>query len=172
MRVLFPLLAVITAALATMTAAEAEPPSPADAQADLVEDYSYPGADAILATYGVQLISGDGHVVFADCATAPDGDIGVLQVRTTAAIGADGTGVVCFKVLAAPGTLRLSVPAVFEIRGDGRVQGTGHAIVAQLTTDAGVHSTVNVNPSGSTPVGIGTSSGSAPTTLLELDVAS
>ncbi|GHE88584.1 hypothetical protein GCM10017786_20730 [Amycolatopsis deserti] len=141
----------------------------ADAPSPLVEDFSYPGADAIEAQYGVTLISGDGHIVFADCGTPVENGVGVLQVRTSETIGADGAGLICFKILGVPGHLDLMVPAVYEIRGDGRTSGAGHKVKAELTTDDGDHTTVNVNPSGSTPVGIGASPNNEPTTLLSLD---
>lgn len=142
--------------------------STADEPASLVEDYSYPGAADIEQKYHVVLTSGDGHIVFADCATPPDGNIGVLQVRSTETVGKDG--LVCFKVLGTTGRLSLRIPAVFEIRGDGRVAGSGHKMKADLTTDAGQHSTVDVGGFGSVPVGIGANPNNAPTTLLQLTV--
>jgi hypothetical protein len=141
-----------------------------DVQPSLEEDYGYPGAAAILETHHVKLISGDGHVLFADCATPPAGDIGLIKVRTTEEIGPDNRGLICFKVTRAPGRLDLEIPAVYEIRGDGQRPGTGHKATAELTTDAGQHTTVDVNPSGSTPVGIGADPDNEPTTLLQLKV--
>ncbi|MFD9958357.1 hypothetical protein [Amycolatopsis sp. NPDC058986] len=137
-------------------------------QPSLVEDYAYPDAAAIQASTGVTLLSGDGHIVYADCNTPPDGNIGLVQVWTTAKVGADQKGLVCFKVLGPKGHLNLKVPAVFEIDGDGRTPSAGHKMKAELTTDAGQHTTVDVSPYGSTPVGVGTKG--APTTLLQLDV--
>ncbi|REH35752.1 hypothetical protein BCF44_117140 [Kutzneria buriramensis] len=140
----------------------------ADQQPSTVEDFSYPGADQIFADTGVRLISGDGHVLFADCATPRTGDIGLVQVHSSQAIGAKHDGVICFKVTETSGTVQVQIPAVFEIRGDGYAPGAGHKVKAKLTTDAGAQSTVDVNPSGSTPVGQGTGPGAAPTTLLQL----
>ncbi|MFD2414988.1 hypothetical protein [Amycolatopsis pigmentata] len=149
--------------------AHATPAAQSDQQPSLVEDFTYPGAKAIAAQYGVTLISGDGHIVFADCTTPVENNIGVLQVRTTDTIGSNGTGLLCFKVLGVPGHLDLMVPAVFEIRGDGRAAGAGHKVTAELTTDSGEHTTVAVNPSGSTAVGVGAGPDNKPTTLLTLD---
>ncbi len=140
----------------------------ADGPKSVVEDFAYPGADGILAQYGVVLVSGDGHIVFADCATPANGNIGLIRVRTTESVGQNGQ--VCFKVLGVPGHLELKIPAVFEIRGDGLVAGSGHKAKAELTTDAGQRTVVDVNPSGNTPVGVGASPDNQPTTLLELDV--
>ncbi|WP_409493907.1 hypothetical protein [Amycolatopsis sp. cmx-11-12] len=139
-----------------------------DAQTSLVENFAYPGADEIFTTYGVVLISGDGHIVFADCATPAEGNIGLMRVRTTESVGQNG--LICFKVLGVTGQLKLKIPAVFEIRGDGLVSGAGHKAKAELTTDAGLRTVVDVNPSGNTPVGVGAGPGNQPTTLLQLDV--
>ena len=160
--------AVGVAAAAGRTNAAADPP-PDDA-GSIVEDYSYPGAAAILETQHVKLIAGDGHILLADCTTPPSGDIGLIKVHTTEEIGPDNQGLICFKVTHATGRLDLEVPAVYEIRGDGQRPGTGHECTAELTTDDGEHTKVVVNPSGSTPVGIGADPNNQPTTLLQLKV--
>ncbi|WP_246157768.1 FG-GAP-like repeat-containing protein [Catellatospora sichuanensis] len=139
----------------------------------LVDDgvYPYPGAAEILAAQNVMLISGDGHIVLADCATPPQGDIGLLKVYTTdEAIGADGIGRVCFKVTASSGLLNLQVPGVYEIRGDGQRTGTGHEVTAELVSAEGEEITVDVDPDGSTQVGLGADPDASPTMLLQLRV--
>ena len=151
-------------------AAHAGQQNAADAQPNLVEDFSYPGAAAIAAADNVQLVSGDGHILFADCNTAPTGNIGLIQVRSTDSVGANHDGLVCFKVTASTGHLELKLPAVYEIRGDGLTSGTGHKGTADLTTDDGTHTTVTLKPDGSKPVGIGAQPGAAPTTLLALNI--
>lgn len=144
--------------------ADDEPPS-------IVEDFSYPGAAEILAEQKVKLISGDGHILIADCATPPVNNIGLLKVYTTdETIGADGVGRVCFKVTGPKGWLNLEVPGVFEIRGDGQTNGTGHKVTANLTTDDGDKVTVDVDPDGSTQVGMGADPNNEPTILLRLTV--
>jgi hypothetical protein len=164
----------LAAAIATFGAWTAQATSDKSAQTTdepqpIVENYAYPGAASIEAQYHVTLISGDGHIVFADCATPPTGNVGVLKVHSTENVGTDG--LVCFKILASTGHLELRIPAVYEIRGDGQTSGTGHRVKAEVTTDAGQHSTVDVNPSGSTQVGIGAGPNNAPTTLLQLSAA-
>ncbi|GAA2546402.1 hypothetical protein GCM10010435_14560 [Winogradskya consettensis] len=137
--------------------------------AALAENFAYPGAAKLLADQNVKLLSGDGHIVAINCATAADGDIGLLKVYTTdETIGADGVGRVCFKVLGAPGRLDLEVPGVYEIRGDGQRSGTGHEVTADLTTDEGDELSVDVDPAGSTQVGLGASPDNPPTILLRL----
>jgi Trypsin len=150
----------------------AGPPPGTDASVAIVEDFSYPGAAAILASLNVRLISGDGHILLADCATPPVEGVGVIKVWTTEQVGANGFGLVCFKVSGPTGHLVLNVPGVYEIRGDGQQAGTGHALTAVVQTPTGPPTAVVVNPSGSTQVGIGTDPNADPTTLLELRVPS
>jgi hypothetical protein len=142
-----------------------------DAPPSIVEDFSYPGAEQILAEQNVRLISGDGHILLVDCATPPEGDIGLLKVWTTdEQIGADGIGRICFKVTAPTGLLNLEVPGVYEIRGDGQRMGTGHEVTADLRSDDGEDVTVEVDPDGSTQVGMGADPEASPTMLLRLTV--
>ncbi|MEJ3745833.1 trypsin-like serine protease [Actinomycetes bacterium KLBMP 9797] len=135
------------------------------------EEYAYPHAGRILAEQNVKLIAGDGHILLADCATPPQGDIGLLKVFTTEEeIGADGIGRVCFRVRAPYGFLDLEVPGVYEIRGDGLRTGTGHEVTANLRDDDGQQLTVDVDPDGSTQVGLGADPDASPTMLLRLTV--
>lgn len=160
-------LGVVVFGTLTGSTATADPSTP-DEPSSIVEDYSYPDAAAVLAQYNVVVISGDGHILVADCGTPPDGDIGVIKAFSTEPVGVDGE--VCFKVLASSGHLVLELPGVFEIRGDGQRSGTGHHLTAILRTDAGELPPVTVNPSGSTQVGVGINPDNPPTTLLQLTV--
>ncbi|WP_144124197.1 endo-1,4-beta-xylanase [Catellatospora sichuanensis] len=166
-------LSVATVLASSLAVTGGSVPAGADPVAlpSLVDDgvYPYPDAAAILAAQNVRLISGDGHIVLADCATPPQGDIGLLKVYTTdETIGADGIGRVCFKVNASSGVLNLQVPGVYEIRGDGQRTGTGHEVTAELVSDAGEEITVEVDRDGSTQVGLGADPGASPTMLLQL----
>ncbi|WP_186316154.1 LamG domain-containing protein [Catellatospora sichuanensis] len=135
----------------------------------LVGDGVYPGAAQILEEQNVRLIAGDGHVLLVDCATPPQGDIGLLKIWTTdETIGTSGIGLVCFKVTADAGWLSLEVPGVYEIRGDGQRTGTGHEVTAELEDATGEEITVEVDPDGSTPVGLGADPTAPPTMLLQL----
>ncbi len=157
--------------LAGMSGVASASDSPTEADGgSIVTDYAYPGASAIMEDQNVKLIAGDGHIVLADCATPPVDDIGVVEVWTTELIGPDGAGLVCFEVTGPVGWLTMAVPGVYEIRGDGQARGTGHTMTADVTTDSGVHTTVDVNPSGSTQVGLGADPDNDPTTLVELRV--
>ncbi|MCR6488675.1 hypothetical protein M8542_38190 [Amycolatopsis sp. OK19-0408] len=143
--------------------------SAADEQPSAVEDYSYPGADAILASDHVQLISGDGHILYKPCpaAEAP----GLIIVRSSDTIGSLGNGKICFEVTAAAGHLTMSIPNVYAIRGDGTTTTAGHKLKAELTTGAGAHTTVDVDPNSDTEVGIATTPPGAATTLLQLNAS-
>ena len=163
---------VLPAAVVTTASARVEAVAAADTQASIVEDYAYPGADQILHDINVRLVSGDGHIVLADCATQPVDNVGVIKVYTTEQLGPGGLGLVCFKVLGSTGRLVLEVPGVFEIRGDGQASNTGHALTAVVDTQDAAPVSVVCNPSGSTPVGIGADPDAEPTTLLQLRVPS
>jgi hypothetical protein len=151
-----------------------EPASPPpgitpDAGPSVAEDGAYPGAATVGAANGITLLTGDGNIVVADCATTPVDNVGVLKIYSTdASVGAGGSGQVCFRVNAVPGTLNLRVTNVYEIRGDGQRTGAGHHVTAQVTTDGGASQTVAVDPAGSTQVGVGTSPDADPTALVQL----
>jgi hypothetical protein len=136
-------------------------------EGSIVETYQYPNSDKILAEQKVKLISGDGHILLVSCATPAEGDVGLIKVRTTVS----GVALICFKVSGTTGLLNLEVPAVFEIRGDGLTSGAGHNITAIVTTDDGPLPPINVNPSGSTGVGIGDPAVDTETMLLQLKVS-
>lgn len=163
--------AVCAAAATTLTLGTGSAATAEDQQPAIVEDFHYPGADQILADYHVQLLSGDGHILFAACPSGPD-TVGLIQVRTSEPVGQGSDGRVCFHVIAPTGHLTMKIPAVYSIRGDGINSGAGHKVRAELTTDSGQHSTGDVNPSGTTQVGVGTNPPGAPTTLLQLDASS
>jgi len=94
--------AVGAAILGGTLAAHAGQQSAADDQPSLVEDFSYPNAAAIAAANNVVLVSGDGHILFADCATPVTDNISVIEVRSSDNVGAKHDGLVCFKVTARP----------------------------------------------------------------------
>lgn len=158
--------------IGALSAAPAQGEPGAAGEDSIVETFAYPNADQVLAEQHIRLISGDGHIVLADCATPPVGNIGVIKVRTDdpAVVYSTGAGRVCFQVTGSSGRLDLLVPGVFEIRGDGQVKGTGHTITATVTTEAGPQTSVTVNPYGSTTVGLGADATGEPTTLLQLRV--
>lgn len=50
----------------------------ADVPPPVVEDFSYPGAEQILANRGILLVNGDGHIQLVACGLA-----GLIEVRTS-----------------------------------------------------------------------------------------
>jgi hypothetical protein len=161
----------VTAAVGiSVAAAVSGAATTADEQPSTVEDFGYPDAAAILAADHVQLISGDGHILYKIC--PPTEAPGLIIVRTSDAIGPGARGRICFQVTGPVGHLTLKVPNVFAVRGDGTSGGQGHKLKASLSTDAGMHTTVDVNPNADTEVGIAATPPGDPTTLLQLDAAS
>jgi hypothetical protein len=136
----------------------------------LFERYAYPDAAGILERLNIRLISGDGHILLADCDTPPVNNIGVIHLWTTEQIGPDASGHICFKATGPAGRLDLEVPGVYSIRGDGQQPGYGHQLTAVVDTASGPPANVAVNPSGWTPVGIGVDEDNEPTTLLQLRI--
>ncbi|WP_258726481.1 hypothetical protein [Cellulomonas sp. NS3] len=117
-----------------------------EAQSSLVEDFAYPGADAILAEHGLTVLTGDGHVEFVP---ATDGacPIGLIQVETVLEEEPYGA-TYCFRTTGARGFLTLEVPNTFLLRGGSKpVEAT-----AQLpggdeeTYDVPVNASVAVDP--------------------------
>lgn len=131
-----------------------------DAPPSIVEDYSYPGAAQILQDRALTLISGDGHIMLADCANTA----GLLQVHAfNSADHSSDPGHYCFKVTGPSGYLRMEVPFAYQIRGDD------HTVEATITIN-GQDSTVAVAKDKWTTIGEG--AGTDPATLVELRASS
>jgi len=125
-----------------------------------VEDFSYPGADKILADRGIKLISGDGRLMLVDCVNVS----GLIEVRSlnSSADHSSDPGHYCFRVTGTSGDLKLELADAYQVKGDS------HAVQATVTVD-GQSSTVAVAKNGWTGVGVGAGTDSA--TLLELKAA-
>lgn len=65
-------LAATAATAATVGGSMAMAADDAPAATSIVEDYSYPDAAQILVQHGVKLNSGDGHILYVDCAAEGD----------------------------------------------------------------------------------------------------
>lgn len=89
-------------------ASAAEPAEPAE-MPSIVEDYSYPGAEAIFEERGIKLYSGSGTIVLADCPGGVTNEL--IWVRTI-------SGYVCFEAKSNIGHLKLEIVDAFSIRGD------------------------------------------------------
>lgn len=87
-------------------------------QPGIVEDFSYPGAAAIQAAKGISLISGDGHIMLAECGSADN----LIRVESYSNINEP---VYCFRVLGTKGLLTLHIEKVFFVwAGDTAVTAT------------------------------------------------
>jgi hypothetical protein len=157
--------AVLTGASATgaATTGAVSPPAAApaavDVQPSIVEDYSYPGADQILKDRGLNLISGDGHLMLVAC-----GSTGLIEVRASnPSDPSSDPGHYCFTVTGPTGYLKLNLPNAYQVKGDN------HAVQATITVK-GATTTVPINKNSWTGIGLG-SGGQDPATLLELKAA-
>ncbi|SES21246.1 hypothetical protein SAMN04487983_103655 [Streptomyces sp. yr375] len=91
----------------------------------LVEDYNYPGADAIKAQKGIVLKRGDGHITLADCASST----GLMEVYSRKGEK------ICFRATGPSGYLSLEIPSVYGVKGEA-----DHEAAVQLTTDGATQS--------------------------------
>ncbi|WP_370969350.1 hypothetical protein [Amycolatopsis sp. cg9] len=145
-------------ALVLTAAALVAGPTAATAAADdtpppIVEDYDYPGADQIFAEHGIRLLKGDGHILFADCATS--GNRVEVWSRTN-----DAT--FCFRVTANKGYLSLDLAKVYLIKADD------HALKATMIVK-GVPKVVDIEKNSWTSVGEGADPQNGPSSLVELN---
>ena len=124
----------------------------ADAQSNTVEDFNYPGADDILASRGIKLKRGDGHITLTDCGTA-----GAIQVKSRVT-----NGDTCFRAIGTRGYLTLEIPSVFLIYGGD------HHTTATLTPPGGTSKTYDVPAQLWKPVG--ESDTGTPATLMEIRI--
>ena len=94
-------------------AAEDTPPS-------IVEDFRYPGAADILRNDGLELVSGDGHILYDSKRTNYPDDkcpVGLIQVEKEL-LDAEPYGIFyCFRTIGSKGLLKLRVPSTFGVRG-------------------------------------------------------
>ncbi|MET8921106.1 hypothetical protein ACFWXZ_11890 [[Kitasatospora] papulosa] len=125
-----------------------------------VEDFSYPGAADILATKGIILKKGDGHILLADCDPAED----QILVRTVGDPAVGRADEYCFRATAKTGYLTLELPRVFMLE-----LATSEQPVSADLTAGGKTTTVDVEAGGFASVGEGTVGG-ARSVLVELRI--
>lgn len=164
MRALTRILSIVAGtALALSGAGLALASQQSDSDADaptIVEDYTYPGAAQVLAQRGITIVSGDGHLTRVAC-----GATDLIEVRS-AGVPADldaDPGHYCFKVNGTRGSLTLTIPNAYQVKGDN------HVVTATITVDSAT-STVPITKNTWTGIGLG--AGPDPATLLELDATS
>lgn len=165
-----------TAAQATARAANAGSAEPQlnfdepieSSRESAVENFSYPNAAEILENQKIKVISGNGGLMLADCATPPTGAYGYIRVRSSNPDVGSG-GQICLRALGNNvGLINLEVPEVFSIRSDGLAAGEGHPTKATWRVGAGAPQSGAVPAGGILPIGIGTDDNSPPATLLQI----
>ena len=119
---LFPLTiaaVVATGAVVMVTSASSAAAEQADAPSSLVEDYTHPNAEGILAQHQLKVFKGDGHIMFDSAKTYDEvGECapGLLQIEKSLDVEPYGI-FYCFKTIGTKGFLTLEVPATFGVRG-------------------------------------------------------
>lgn len=133
---------VLTVSASGLAAAPADTPPP------LVEDFSYPGADAILAQHGLKLFSGDGHILFVDSRDYDEGTCPVGQVQVERSLDVEPYGkFFCFRTVGTTGVLTLEVPTTFGVRGGTTaIQATAQLPEGDKTYDVPPNTPVAIDP--------------------------
>ena len=124
---------------------------PADAPSSLVEDYSYPGADAIRndpRNYGLKLFTGDGHLLFVRTRTYDEGQCAAGEIQVEKVLSVAPFGVFhCFRSQGATGFLTLEVPATFGVRGgDKPLEATANLPEGEKTYQVPPNTPVAISP--------------------------
>ncbi|WP_251017892.1 hypothetical protein [Streptomyces sp. ISL-1] len=117
-----------------------------------VEDFSYPGADKILAERNILLKRGDGHIVLVDCASGT----GFLEVS------ARKQDRICFQVTGNSGWLTLELPSVYSVKGNS------YEAQVDTTVGSGEKKTFDITKNTWTSVGEGLDPQNPQHTLVEI----
>ncbi|MFI5921848.1 hypothetical protein ACIA8M_25310 [Streptomyces anulatus] len=150
---------VATASTFAFASTTTDPQAAVGGSPSIVEDFSYPGADRVLAEKGIKLKHGDGKITLVDCGQTAE-EIKVMTVKDDS-VGRDGQ--YCFQATAKTGFLTLELPRVFAIE-------TGeHPISADLTAN-GETLTVAVPKDGFESVGEGDLNNGQRSVLVEIRV--
>ncbi len=133
-----------------MVVSGGSPAMAADTPPPIEEDFSYPGARDILDRHQLELIKGDGHILFVtsikyneegrQCAT------GEIQVEKS--LEDEPYGVYyCFKTVGTKGWLTLKVPATFGVRGGNKpIEATANLPGGPKTYSIPANSPVAISP--------------------------
>ncbi|MFC8190476.1 hypothetical protein ACFUMH_02300 [Cellulomonas sp. NPDC057328] len=137
-----------------------------EVQSSLVEDFAYPGADAIFAEHGLRVFAGDGHVEFLPVegrACAAD------LIQVTASLEDDPyRAVYCFRTSGTRGFLTMEVPHTFLVRAAALpVRATATVPVNGTEGETEVE-VVDVPPNRSVPIEPGGQGEVPPAVLVEL----
>jgi len=151
MKKVLPWLAVtaVVAAAGLFVSSESWAAEDEAAPASLVEDYTHPGAEAILAEYGLKVFKGDGHIMFtASYKFDENRQCAAGEIQVEKLIEVDPYGVYyCFKTVGTQGFLTLEVPGTFGVRGGSRaIQATADLPEGEKTYQISPNSYVAISP--------------------------
>ena len=120
----------------------------ADTPPSLVEDFSYPGRDQILAEHGLKLFTGDGHILFVDSRDYDDGACPVGQIQVERSLDVEPYGTFyCFRTVGTTGVLTLEVPTTFGVRGGStEIQATAQLPEGEKTFEIPPNTPVAIAP--------------------------
>ena len=148
--------AVVVPIMTSGAQADPEPQAPGS----IVENFSYPGADAILAERGITLIKGDGRILYtppAECGNSAD----FVRVEQRGS-----TQLVCFRVLGGTGYLSMEIENAYFVLGDNKNTLSATVLLDGETTP---EAPVAVPPNSRVPIGE-TTGDFIPGALVELRV--
>ena len=138
-------------------AAVDDPPS-------IVEDFTYPGADGILAQHGLKLFKGDGHVVFHSARPFTDSQCPAGLIQVEKSLDQEPFGMFyCFRTIGPTGFLTLEIPGTFGVRG-----GSEEIQVKAKLPDGTVLPTYEVQPNESVAIEPGDGSEAPQAILVEI----
>ncbi|UQA91583.1 LamG-like jellyroll fold domain-containing protein [Streptomyces halobius] len=127
----------------------------------VVEDFSYPDRDKVLAEKGLKLLSGDGHITVADCKSG--GDLIRINSRVTKDVNT------CFAVSGPVGYLSMEVEQTYLAKSEARDDVTATVRSAGPKTKGEKVEKVDLEPGKWQELGEGSDPKNS-STLLELSV--
>jgi len=150
-----------TGAVVMVTSTSGSAAEDADTPPSIVEDYTHPGADQILAQHQLKVFKGDGHIMFHSAKTYDEAECtpGLLQVERSLDVEPYGM-YYCFKTIGTKGFLTLEVPSTFGVRG-----GTEAITATAKLPDGTVLPPYEVAPNGRVAIEPG-DGGEAPQAIL------
>jgi hypothetical protein len=120
----------------------------ADTPPPLVEDFTHPGADQILAQHGLKVFKGDGHIMFVTSHTYDESQCVAGQIQVEKQLDVAPFGIYyCFKSVGTTGFLTLEVPGTFGVRGgDKAIQAKAELPDGEKTYQIAPNNFVAISP--------------------------
>lgn len=122
-----------------------------EVQGSLVEDFAYPGADAILSEHGLSVVFGDGHIQYVP---GPDDRVcDADQIRVRGAItGSDTTRNYCFETTGSRGFLVLEIPHTFMVRAGSEDVVATAVVPSEVTGEPAVEEVFEIPANRQKPI--------------------